>query len=199
MHCRVDLSAKKITKDRIGIHQNIPFKHISLGLGTTTCGRYLISFRLQHPLYKIIMKSKLMERHAEALDIPSDILRSMVDWKVMAKARKEDPLYLNIFITKWVSGETATGLVMIKMKQIINPTYSMCQACEEDATHILKCPNQSITSLRQELLNDMDEWLISTHTHQAINTFLYSGLASWFTSNPFVIDPSLDPNLQIVF
>ena len=94
MHCRVDLSAKKITKDRIGIHQNIPFKYISLGLGTTTCGRYLISFRLQHPLYKIIMKSKLMERHAEVLNIPSDILHSMVDWEVTKILRKEAPLYL---------------------------------------------------------------------------------------------------------
>ena len=75
----------------------------------------------------------------------------------------------------------------------------MCLASEEDITRILQCPNQSITSLRQELLNKMKEWLISTHIYQVITNFLCSGLASWFTSIPFVIEPLLDPNLQIAF
>ena len=57
-----------------------------------------------------------MDRHAESLDIPSDILHSMVDWEVMAKSTKEATLYLKICITTWLSGETSTGLVMVKRK-----------------------------------------------------------------------------------
>ena len=117
----------------------------------------------------------------------------------MEKSRKEAPLYEKIFITKWVSGQTATGLVMVKRKQRIHPTCPTCQACKEDTTHILQCPNQSITSFRQELLNETEAWLISINIHQAITTFLCLGLASWFTSTPFAIEPSLEPNLQIVF
>ena len=81
---------------------------------------------MQNSMYKILMHFKLMERHAVRMEIPHDNLQTMVNWEVMVKARKEASLKLKTFVTKWVSEDTATRVVMVQRKQIIHSTCPMC-------------------------------------------------------------------------
>ena len=55
----------------------------------------------------------------------------------MSKAKKEARLYSKILITKWVSGTTATGKVMVLIKQRIQSNCPRFNLDDEDTTHIL--------------------------------------------------------------
>ena len=103
-------------------------------LGTTTCAGYFISSKMQSSMYKTIMQLELRKKHASIIDLPVDIFNSLVSWIVMSKARKKASLNLNIFITKWLSGEIATGSIMVQRKQRITSNCPMCQSDKEDTT-----------------------------------------------------------------
>ena len=47
----------------------------------------------------------------------SEIHTVPLDLKGFATARKESSLSLKLFITKWLSGDTASGKVMVRRKQ----------------------------------------------------------------------------------
>ena len=75
------------------------------------------------------MNSKLIGKHSKRMELSVASLTSLVNWEVLSKARKEATLNLKILLSKWVSGEIATGSVMVKRKQ---RKYSKCPMCQQD-------------------------------------------------------------------
>jgi hypothetical protein len=55
-------------------------------------------------------------------------------WHSFRKARKECSFPMQKFISKWLSGDTATGLVMKRRKQHL---HAHCPRCDEDDEHLL--------------------------------------------------------------
>ena len=53
-------------------------------------------------------------------EVPVDLVKIKIDWDAYAKARKEAPKKIQLFITKWLSGDTATGRVMVRRKECIS-------------------------------------------------------------------------------
>ena len=115
--------------------------------------------------YAVRFKTK----HATRIDLPVDIFNSLISWEVMSKARKEASLYLRILITKWVSGEIATGSIMVQIKQRIFTNCPMCQADKEDTTHILKCADIISGEFRKDLLHQLKVYLLSIQTQPVLN------------------------------
>ena len=129
-------------------------------------------------MYNIIMHSKLLTIQAKRKDIPEHILRSIVNWEVLGKARKESPLKLKIFITKWVSGDTATGKVMVQRKQRLHSNCPMCNNVDKTTTHILQCLEEKICTLKIKLITDLGTWLDTVDTQDQLKTFICDRLAS---------------------
>ena len=82
------------------------------------------------------------------MDIPNNTLQDIVHWDSLGQARKEAPLNLKIFITKWISKETATGIVMVQRKKRLLDNCPMCNIAQEDTTHILQCNEWNVIALK---------------------------------------------------
>ena len=103
-------------------------------------------------------------------------------------------------MTKWISGDTATGTVMVRRKQRLSAQCPLCSYPQEDTRHILQCPSTSTQSLRHRLLKELQCWLSSVDTHPEISDFLVKGLTSWLTPNCyFSFDSSVALPLQTAF
>ena len=69
---------------------------------------------------------------------------------------------------------------MVRMKLRQHSTCPSCANPIEDLQHILTCPSTSTTSVRQGLLQDLQEWLKKSKTNPSLSTFIIEGLTHWF-------------------
>ena len=199
LNCKVDSLAKKFATDHIKSQTSINFQHTTIGLGSILCGGHLISSRLQHSMYKMIMHKKLVSKLSNMMDIPNNTLQDLVHWDSLGQARKEAPLNLKIFITKWISKETATGIVMVQRKKRLHDNCPMCNIAQEDTTHILQCNEENVIALKSELISDLRTWMMDNNTQPDIMEFIASGLSSWLTSSSISPNISPEPQLQLAF
>ena len=122
LNCRVDTYAKEIAGYRM--EKLIPkqlFKPTDLGIGTITCSNILITSKVQQSLYKMITHKTLIQAMSKDQEVDADLTRINIDWQAFSKARKESSKKLQLFITKCLSGNTATGRVMVKGSNAYHP------------------------------------------------------------------------------
>ena len=118
----------------------------------------------------------------------------------MNKARCEARLHLKIFITKWASNVIPTGVVMCERRQRLSSNCPICDEKNEDTTHILKCKDPKVQSLRVDLLKELKYLMNSIDTHPDIITFIISGLSSWLSSsNKFHLDATIEHDMLLAF
>ena len=170
-----------------------------LGFGTVTCQGHLICSKMQQSIYYHIVQQNLVNRLATLLHLNVHTLLDWVNWQTLKKARTECSHQMRIFMIKWVSGDTATGVVMFKRKQRLSPGCPLCPHLTEDTTHILQCPSSSSCELRTHLLEELQCWMTSVNTHPDIIHFIISGLSAWGSSLPFVLDTCIDASLLCAF
>ena len=194
LNCRMDTLAKDIATTFIQHRHSINFAPSSLGFGTVTCNGVIIGSRLQHTLYNSILHAKIVTRLSILLHIPESILHDAVNWRVLSTARKEARLQLKIFITKWISKDTATGVIMVQRKKRLHSNCPLCHLPNEDTLHVLQCQSSSATSHRTNLLAELTSWLKSVDTHPDITTYINTGLSNWFNCSPHTLSRhNLDP------
>ena len=136
---KMDLMAKRIAMEHMESnleHQIVP---TSLGIGTIICGDELISSNVKQSLYNCILHTKLVKWCSKSLGIPLSLLKAHVSWRVFEKARNEGRPGLNTFMTKWISGDTATCRVMRIRKRISHSNCPRCNSVEQKAFNITMC------------------------------------------------------------
>ena len=90
-------------------------------------------------------------------------------------------MQIQLFVTKWLSGDTATGRVMCQRKQRNTSFCPRCGQDDEHLLHVVTCPSPIAAQLRLKLLEDLKLWFKSRHTHPDITSFFIIGLTKWFT------------------
>ena len=184
LNCVMDRNAKQIARKAINEQlQSPPSLPTSLGFGTITCNSTSITSNLQSSLYEQITTMRLLNRLASIDDEGSDLNVIPLHLQSYATARKEVSLSMKIFITKWISGDTATGKVMKRRKKRLISNCPSCDAPDEDLRHILTCPSNISSSYRNKLLANLIDWLKKSHTHPKIVNFINIGLSNWFSTN----------------
>ena len=161
---KMDLMAKRIAVEHMESNAELQVVPTSMGIGTIICGDELISSRVQQSLYNCILHSKLVKWYSKTLDIPLSILKEHVSWNVFEKARHEGRPGLNTFMTKWISGDTATGRVMRMRKRISHSNCPRCNTPDEHTTHVLQCQTEDTCNMRIDALTEFRIWLQSVHT-----------------------------------
>ena len=137
LNSKMDIIAKKITMEHIvrtSAHQTAP---TFLGTGTIMCREELITSQIQQSLYTCILHNKLVKWHLKTLDIPLNLLREQVAWRVFEKSRSEGRIELKTFMNKWISGNTATGKIMRMRKKSSHSNCPRCNSPDEQTTHVL--------------------------------------------------------------
>lgn len=94
-------------------------------------------------------------------------------------ARKEATVPIKIFISKWILGQTATRVVMVRRQQRVSSECPRCGEQLEHLQHILTCTDQSAIDLFDSLLTTLEGWLTHVNTHPTLIIFLTTGLRSW--------------------
>ena len=105
---------------------------------------------------------------------------------------------LKIHITKWVSGEIATGSVMVK-KERKHSKYPMCHEINETTGHILQCKSNDIQKLHTNLLIELKLWMTTVQTHPEISKFLCEELKYWLQTDEYEIDHNSEANIKLAY
>ena len=182
----MDSDAKQIAVSHIE-NDIPPITHSpsDLGLGTITCGTTLITSSIQSSLYTAVTHRKMMKWLSCHGEDPSDLISISIYWKSFSKARKEVSLQTKLFITKWLSGDTATGKVMYRRKQRSTSFCPRCGRDNEHLMHVLICPSEEAIKLREKLLSELIVWFKDNHTHPNITLFFQLGLRKWFKDQTY--------------
>ena len=117
LNCKMDNLAKSIDITHMVHTRPVYFTHTDLGLGTILCNGYWISSRLKSSLYKNITHHLHVDRLGYLLNLPHSILHNKVNWTFLTTSRKEASHQIKIFMTKWISGDTASSTMMVRRKQ----------------------------------------------------------------------------------
>ena len=103
-----------------------------------------------------------------------------INWRTFGKARREATDNMQTFITNWLSGDTATGRVIVARKVRIFSRCLTCNSNDEHLVHVLTCRATSTIELQDNLLSDLVLWLESVFTLPTIVNFVHLGLSEWF-------------------
>lgn len=80
---------------------------------------------------------------------------------------------MDIFVTKWISGDTATCCIIVQRKQSIDSKCPRCVHCEEGTNHVLICQEESIGETRVNALLELRIWIKSLYTQSNIEHFIF--------------------------
>ena len=146
------------------------------------------------------MDTILVARLSVLLHIPLTFLNNTIHKRVLTMARKEARLSTKIFISKWISKDTATGVTMVKRKKRLTSNCPLCNMPDEDTRHVLQCQSTAAKLHRNNIMAELECWLKSKDTHPDITALFTSGLMKWFNSSPHILSEStLDSTILIAF
>jgi len=129
-----------------------------------------------------------LEYLADKWELDELLLRERVRWTSIPRARKQAAFAQRKFITKWISGDTPSGVEMQRRQQHKSSLCPICADTDETLVHILTCHATESTDLRSSLLMELQDWLVAESTCPWIQDFLIQGLGSWF-SDPMGNEP----------
>ena len=197
LNCRMDAFAKDIARDEMYQPRTELITSTSVGMGTIKINDNLVTSRIQQSLYVHIMHSKFLSWYSRKYKIDQGVMENEVNWKAYKLARKESRLSMNIFMSKWLSEDTATGNVMVQRKQRISSCCPRCVHPEENTSHVLLCQGEGIIEHRQSSLEELYIWMKSVHTQPDIAYFIFKGLQSWLSSGSIIfnLDDTIDPSI----
>jgi len=121
----------------------------------------------------------MVEYLANKWEIDVNLLHESVAWPSIVKARKRASFPFQRFISKWISEDTATGIVMRHLKQWVHNYCPRCNAPEEHLVHILTYPHPDVQTLTNDLLVKLEVWLTQEDTYPALIPILITSIRSW--------------------
>jgi hypothetical protein len=198
LNVRMDALAKSIAQGHIQAGRNLTVIPSQLGVGTVQIAGELVCSNIQHALYRTILHQDMVMYLSSKFSLDGEIVNDSFDWDCFKTAGKEATFSLKKFISKWISADTPTGVVMQRRKQRIHSHCPRCNADKEDLLHILTCASEDIVEHRQNLLIELEVWFETEDTHPDIQTFFLDVLYSWF-EDPHADEPRYNINSATVF
>ena len=191
LNCFMDEEAKDLAGRYIQDPSNFPDCHdTDIGFGSVKHENYLITSKLQASLYKRVTHKSMLQWLSSHGEIQSDLCNANIAWTCFSKARQESSLSIKLFITKWLSGDTATGRTMAIRKQRILTNCPRCDKEDEHLLHVLTCPASCAHTLRNKMIATLIAWLNTNSTHPHIIEYFSSGLSQWFLDQNYTWNAS---------
>ena len=178
LNVQMDARAKHIALNHLHYrtHQ-ISEQHA--GYGKIFIDSTLVTGHIQETLNHHILHKQMIEFLANKWSIDEETLTTQVNWYAFGKAREETSFPIQRFMAKWISGDTATGRVMLRRKQRLIAKCPKCDEEDEHLLHILTCPSTESTDFRTSLIAELAVWLRKECTEPDLQKFLIAGITSW--------------------
>eukprot|EP00979_Chaetoceros_neogracilis_P010569 scaffold2500_cov172-Chaetoceros_neogracile.AAC.2 len=180
LNVQMDARAKHIALN----HQHYRTHQLSeqhAGYGKIFIDGILVTGHIQKTLSHHILHKQMIEFLANKWSIDEETLTTQVDWYAFGKARKEASFPIQRFMSKWISGDTATGRVMLRRKQRLIAKCPTYDEEDEHLLHILTCPSTESKDFRTSLIAELAVWLRKEYTEPDLQKFLIVGITSWLT------------------
>jgi hypothetical protein len=189
VNCEMDTAAKQIALLHINrAHPHTSFTPSHQGLGTITIRGNIVCSHVQSTLYTSILQHKFVAKIADKFGTVPATMENHTNWTAFGRARKVARFGVQKFISKWISGDIPSGVVMKKRGHRLLDHCPLCKAPAEHLLHILTCPNDDAKKFRLQQLTELSVWLQAEDTQQDIADLFISGLTSWF-SDPNGYEP----------
>ena len=107
----------------------------------------MVTSKLQKGLCNKILAKRALTYLADKCIADENSFSTHFYWDAIKTARKEATVPIQIFMSEWVCGQTATGVVMVKRKQRVSSECPRCGEDREHLLHILTCKEQSDSDL----------------------------------------------------
>jgi hypothetical protein len=154
----------------------------SIGLPTVIYNEKVISGEVHKTLYSEMCTMKLYTYVQQQL-LKGRINMDQIEMAAFTKARSMAPVYLNLFITKWISNTLATGMVMQKRKQRIFNRCPRCNQWGEDRLHVIICWDARAKLIWNHQMDTFKRFLSDEGTCPDIANYIVTGLHE-FRSKP---------------
>ena len=103
---------------------------------------------------------------------------NFIDWDAIESATKMLPLSRRIWLTKFVSGFTATATKMHERGKWESPLCPICNTVNENVKHIFACMDHRVQRKYHNLLRNFTKFLDRINTDPAIITIFHDALYS---------------------
>jgi len=131
----------------------------------------------------------MVEYVANKWELDVNTLQHTVSWPSIAKAHKQGSFPFQKFISKWISEDTATGIVLKLRKKRVHDNCPRCNAPHEHLVHILTCPHPEVRTITADLLVELEAWLTQEDTYPSLTPILVASIRSWLL-DPYEDEPN---------
>jgi Endonuclease/Exonuclease/phosphatase family./Reverse transcriptase (RNA-dependent DNA polymerase). len=192
---KMNILMDKLAKLSAVVSTNIvpPLSIMNTGLRLVRHNEHAIVGNIQRTLYIRLVAKKLFQYLGTKLD-PTVNVEQSIAFSAFKRARANAPLYLNIFLSKWISDTLATGVNMQKRRQRIFNRCPRCNHWGEDRLHVVVCWDHRATFIWKKNLDRIKTFMTQEHTDPEITCFFVEGLES-FRKSP-TSGPTEDPGHQ---
>jgi hypothetical protein len=192
LNVRADALATDALKSQVhGIYCELPANPVSLWIDNQpitskvkTCVR---TAHLSKPLQEHLMKK--LGVNQQTLDC--------IWWTVHGKAIKALPSKDRMRIQKFIHKRWATNHREAKYYNHRQPACSVCDNQDEDEDHILRCTSDRRNKIRDEMREELHEFLKQPHTPDAIRISLTSGIFAWLNERE-VPPPARNASAELI-
>jgi len=158
---RMDTLAKRVAVSHFNV---IPhdLDTCSFGIGTISVGGHPIVSTRQKVINARIHHTEMVAYLADKWSVNNTLLLDTVHWRCLGKAQQASSFSIQTYISKWISGDTATGGLMVYHKQRGNsacPHYQIENKNLVQRTVLPKsgCERQNICSVGGPLCMDSEK------------------------------------------
>jgi len=189
LNVRMDKLAKSLAIRGFGHPPDTPPAVPMIGMSQLVIQNTLVASSFQKSMTYSMHHTDMVEYLGRKWEIDVHLLHESVAWPSIVKARKRASFPFQKFISKWISEDTATGIVMRRRKQRVHDHCPRCDAPEEHLVHILTCPHPDVRSLTDNMLVELEVWLTKEDTYPELIPILIASIRSWLT-DPYGDEPT---------
>jgi hypothetical protein len=142
-----------------------------------------VAGELHKSLYNAMVARNMDEYLTTKLFQGTPTIVATIDFDSFKKARTQAPVYMQIFITKWISNTLPTGKVMQLRKQRIFNRCPRCNSWGEDKLHVLTCWDARAKLIWDRQMEMFTQLLTQERTCPEITDYLLTGLEE-FRNHP---------------
>jgi len=111
-----------------------------------------------------------------------------IDWLSLGQAMQSIPLLKCWWASKQMSSHFAHGKNMVQWKQCTSAECPRCGIAMEDKPHIVKCPQEQVTTKWNEAIAELTKWMKEMNSAPHLLQAMVDGLQVWQQDNQFTDD-----------
>jgi len=131
-----------------------------------------------HGLVLLSLSSPLVQEYLSHCHLLPMAAFPLVNWPAIGCASSASPLLYHLWISKFASGHSAVGHMMLKHGEWDNDHCPCCSHSPKTTRHMISCHDPCMSATIQSAICKFSHWLTSVETHPSISSCFMASLSS---------------------